>query len=76
MLNPGLVIFDMDGLMFDTEKLLMKHVVEAADSLGITVTPDMYKGIIGSGGGNVKEVFSEYYDGDIPIDKIIEKAEL
>ena len=34
----------------------------------------MYKGIIGSGGGNVKEVFSKHYDGDYPIEIAIEKV--
>lgn len=38
MATPQLVIFDMDGLMFDTENLAMQCWVESGKRLGVPVT--------------------------------------
>lgn len=69
MLNPELVIFDMDGLMFDTERLLMKHTIEVASKMGCTITKDIYKEIIGTGTANTKEVFDKYLPNDYPLEE-------
>ena len=34
------VIFDMDGLMIDTEKLLMRFWIESAESFGFDMTKE------------------------------------
>lgn len=69
MLNPELVIFDMDGLMFDTESLLMKHTIETAAKMGYTITKDICKELIGTGGTNVKNVFDKHLPADYPFEE-------
>ena len=34
------ILFDMDGTIFDTERLYDQSLIESADKLGITITKD------------------------------------
>lgn len=46
--NVKLVIFDMDGLMFDTEMMYLKFAPEAAKKLGYDISEDILKKTIGT----------------------------
>lgn len=46
-LTPKAVIFDMDGLMLDTERLAMQAVKTAASRFDVVVTDDIIKKLIG-----------------------------
>jgi len=47
MIKPALVIFDMDGLMLDTEPLAIQGWKSAAKELNITIPEDIYHQVIG-----------------------------
>ncbi len=46
--NLKLVIFDMDGLMFDTERYYFKSVKEMCEEKKINVNMDAYRSVIGT----------------------------
>lgn len=60
------VIFDMDGLMFDTERLWKKEWKAMADSLGIKLEPVFHKEITGTSGDLMLQVIAKYYHTDKP----------
>jgi HAD superfamily hydrolase (TIGR01509 family) len=47
MNQPKAVIFDMDGLLIDTERVALAAFLEAAAGLGIATTEDFFKTFIG-----------------------------
>ena len=48
MKNVELVIFDMDGLMFDTESMYLNFAPDVCESLGFPVTREILKKTIGT----------------------------
>ena len=50
MNTPKLAIFDMDGLIFDSERLFMGFLQKAAADLGYEITPEKYALTLGVGG--------------------------
>jgi HAD superfamily hydrolase (TIGR01509 family) len=55
------VIFDMDGLMFDTERLSLEAWEYAGDKFGFDITPEDVARIRGVGKLNSKEIFEEMF---------------
>lgn len=68
------VIFDMDGLMFDTEKIYYKVNQETADSLGMDYSFDVYKQFIGAGDDIYVNAMHEMYDDHILLAEFLEKS--
>lgn len=56
------IIFDMDGLMFDTETLYYKATQEAADKLGFSYNFATYEEYIGVSDEEVWQAYHEIYD--------------
>ena len=54
-------IFDMDGLLFDTERLFQDGWVEMAKQFGQTPHPDFSAAIAGTSGAGMREVIHRYY---------------
>lgn len=63
------VIFDMDGLMFDTEKLAKDGYEYAGKIMGFKVPEEVYYKVIGLNVENTKRVFKEYLGEDFDYDK-------
>jgi HAD superfamily hydrolase (TIGR01509 family) len=45
--RPAAVLFDMDGLLLDTERLIRDAMIAVMADLGFTMTPDDYAALIG-----------------------------
>lgn len=56
------VIFDMDGLMFDTEKIYYRASQETADKLGMEYSFDVYSKFIGAGNDIMVNTMHEMYE--------------
>jgi HAD superfamily hydrolase (TIGR01509 family) len=69
-----LVIFDMDGLMFDTEKLIFRTWKEACKKYKRKVNYRIFKETIGLNRTKTEEVYKKYYGGSFPFEKIIDEA--
>lgn len=65
MKTPKLAIFDMDGLIFDSERLFMDFLKKHAASFGYEITPEKYALTLGVGGDTltrrVLEIYGEAY---------------
>jgi len=58
------VIFDMDGLMFDTEKIAKDGWKKVGEKLGFEVTDEMLEAVTGLDVENTRKVFLKYLGND------------
>lgn len=70
------VIFDMDGLLFDTEMIYYRATQKAADTLGFSYSKELYMKYIGI---SDQELFKDYHEmykehGKEKVDKFIRQA--
>jgi HAD superfamily hydrolase (TIGR01509 family) len=59
------IVFDMDGLMFDTENLAIQAWVYAGGRTGRSVTPELVRQTIGLDAARTKEVFMRRLGADL-----------
>lgn len=67
------VIFDMDGLILDTEKISYKCFGEIIKKRGYEMERDFYCTLIGRNVKGIKKLFSDKYGEDFPFDDIYEE---
>lgn len=68
------VIFDMDGLMFDTETVCYQSYVKASHEEGRELPLPVYKRTLGLNRADIKAVYMRYFAGDEAfVDRIMEK---
>ena len=53
------VIFDMDGVIFDTEKVYLDIWIEVFEKYGYKMTKELYVNVMGTGRKNVIKTFLE-----------------
>ena len=58
---PTAVIFDMDGLMLDTEQMMRPCFQQAAADIGCPVRDDLYESLIGLGSADTFAILSERF---------------
>ncbi len=66
---PGAVIFDMDGLMFDSERLYKDAWQSAAAALGFPISNDLYQELIGRGNPEGEAILVERLGSDFPVSR-------
>ena len=54
-------IFDMDGLLFDTERMYRDSWKQSAQQFGLVHNPDFPRTVCGSSGAHMREIISQYY---------------
>ena len=55
------VIFDMDGLLFDTESLYLDAWPHVGIEMGIAITPEVARATIGHGAQAAEQIFQSHY---------------
>ena len=71
------VLFDMDGVIFDTERQYLKEWEAIFKKYGYKMKKEIYISVMGRGRKKVKEIFKEKFGEDLPIDKMyIEKDKM
>jgi arylformamidase len=61
--EPRLVIFDMDGLILDTESVSVDGWAEAGKRLGFTIPDELFDELFGCGKAMCKQRMVEYFKG-------------
>ena len=69
-----LAIFDMDGLIFDSERAFESELKEVMLSYGYSLTGDIYKSTIGLTGQRLKEKMLLNYGSNYPFEEVSKKA--
>ena len=54
-------IFDMDGLLLDTERMYRDSWKQSAQQFGLVHNPDFPRAVCGSNGAHMREIISQYY---------------
>jgi HAD superfamily hydrolase (TIGR01509 family) len=62
--RPSAVVFDMDGLLFDTEALWQEALLDAAAERGHAISEAIYKGSIGVRRSQCGELFRSHFGDD------------
>ncbi len=68
------VVFDMDGVLFDTERLCMDCWVQVAGEMGISDMREVFPRCIGLNGTDTKALILSHYGDDFPYEKYLEKT--
>ena len=69
------VIFDMDGLIFDTERVFMEQLAVAMKEHGYTLTRDIYTNTLGLGGKQLVNFMYSEFGSDYPFEECGSKAQ-
>lgn len=64
------IIFDLDGLLFDTERLYYQATQEVADVMGIPYDEATYHGYIGISDDELWRIYHDLYDTDFGQEKV------
>jgi len=67
--RPAAVIFDMDGLIFDTEVLYQEAIMAAADEVGQPMTPEIFRSMIGRPWLQTRQFLVEHYGDAFAVDQ-------
>lgn len=70
------VIFDMDGVLFDTESLYLKSWIKVFEKYGYTMKKEIYLDVMGTGRENVKKVFKEIFGESLPIEEMYKEKDI
>lgn len=68
-----LVIFDMDGLIFDTEKLSYSSFVEAAKKFNINFDLKVFHKMLGTNHESIRNILNDEFGDKIDIDEYIKE---
>ncbi len=71
---PELFVFDMDGLLFDTERLFMNKRAEILPEYGYEHREEDYIRTLGTSGPELHQILNEIYGTDYPADKISQRS--
>lgn len=69
------IIFDMDGIIFDTEREYLRIWTSIFKKYGYTMTKDDYVPFMGKGKDAIKKMIIDKYGADIPIDKMYDEKD-
>lgn len=70
-MKPELIIFDMDGLMFDTERIYYKAWQEAAKQQGYTLDWDVYVQIVARNSAYIEKVLKQIFGEAFPYEVVV-----
>jgi beta-phosphoglucomutase-like phosphatase (HAD superfamily) len=65
--SPAAVIFDMDGLLLDTEVLYRDAILSACSELGYVMHPETHRSMIGVPTDRVNEILLESFGPNFPL---------
>jgi beta-phosphoglucomutase-like phosphatase (HAD superfamily) len=71
---PRAVVFDMDGLMLDTERMASRCWCEAATAVGVEFDPALLAPMIGRNARDSRQFMLEHYGADYPIDALMAES--
>lgn len=64
------IIFDMDGLMIDTERLALKAWQLAGGDFGFPISEDIFISMVGRNGRDSDRILVEVFGSDFPVDAV------
>ena len=73
-MRPELVIFDMDGLIFDSERAFMQVTREVIAGYGYDLTEEVYVRTLGLSGADTRKIMLEVFGEDVPYEEIAAEA--
>ena len=68
------VIFDMDGLMIDSERVTFEGYQKVLGDMGLTMSKEFYVTLLGRTITTAKELFKEEYGDNFNLDEVIVKV--
>lgn len=74
-MNVKAVIFDMDGVIFDTERIYLESWISVFKDYGYELKKEIYFSVMGKGRDRVKEIYLENFGKKLPIEEMYKKKD-
>ena len=68
------VIFDMDGLMIDSERVTFECYQEVLKDMNLTMDEEFYKTLLGKPTKGIHQRFYDVYENNFPIEDVMKKV--